>query len=121
MEPLNRKHKLLNSFKYAFHGVWFMLRTQRNAQIHVAVAGLVTLAGIFFKINSFEWILLVFAIGLVLAAEQFNTAIEFLTDLVSPGTHEKAGRAKDISAGAVLVCAITAVVIGMIIFLPKLL
>jgi diacylglycerol kinase (ATP) len=111
---------LIASFKYAFKGIGYSLKTQRNAQIHTGVAILVVILGFVLKLNTTEWIIIVFAIALVLVAELFNTSIEFLIDLLSPEYHEKAGRAKDIAAGAVLICAIGAAIAGLIIFLPKL-
>ena len=76
-------------------------------------------AGIFFRVSNTEWLVLTLTMTLVMAAEGFNTALEFLTDLVSPNYHELAGKTKDVAAGAVLITAIGAIVIGMIIFVPK--
>ena len=82
---------------------------------------LVIIAGLLFHISTFEWIAVFFAIGLVLAAEAINSAIERLSDVVQPEKDDRIRDVKDISAGAVLVCAITAAIIGIIIFLPKIL
>ncbi len=112
--------KRINSFKYAFTGIATLVRTQVNAKVHLVCAVLVIGAGCFFSISFVEWCLVVIAIGFVLAAEAFNTAIEFLTDLVSPEYHELAGKTKDLAAGAVLIAAVTAIAIGLFIFLPKL-
>lgn len=120
MKPDNRRLRLIASFKYAFKGITFSLKTQRNAQIHIVAVILATFLGFILGISTTEWIIIIFAVALVLAAELFNTSIEFLIDLLSPEYHEKAGRAKDIAAGAVLICAISAAIAGLIIFLPKL-
>jgi len=119
MKYQNGEHRLIASFRNAFKGIGFSLKTQRNAQIHIVVALLVVLLGFVLKLNITEWIIIVLAIALVLAAELINTSIEFLIDLLSPEYHEKAGRAKDIAAGAVLLCAIGATIAGLFIFLPK--
>ena len=110
----------LRTFKFALHGILYMLRTQRNARIHLILAGLVAIADFIWHLSPPEWCIIVLAIGLVLSAESFNTAIEKAVDLASPGQHEMAGIAKDVSAGAVLITAIIAVIAGLIIFVPKL-
>jgi diacylglycerol kinase len=117
MQP---KQSLLQAFKNAFHGLKFVVTTQRNAQIHLAVTILVIAAAIAFGVSATEWIALVLAIGFVWATESLNTAIEKLTDLASPGYHTLAKYAKDCAAGAVLISVLTAVVIGIIVFLPRL-
>lgn len=114
-------NKRINSFKYAFRGLFDLFRTETNAQIHLCLTLLVLLSGLYFNLSSLEWILLIFAIILVLSAEAFNTAIEALTDLVSPDHHPLAGKTKDIAAAAVLITAIGAAIIGLLIFLPKVL
>jgi diacylglycerol kinase (ATP) len=111
--------KRLQSFGYAFRGLAIFFQTQTNAKIQVLIALFVILLGFLLQIVWYEWALLIFAIGLVLSAEAMNTAIEFLTDLVSPTYNEKAGKVKDIAAGAVLLTAITAILIAMLIFIPK--
>ncbi len=111
----------LRSFRYAFRGIGIVIKTQHNFWIHLSIAILVIVAGFIFHINTTEWILVVFAIGLVLAAETFNSAIEELTDLASPGFHSTAGKVKDLAAGAVLIAAITAALVGLLIFVPKIL
>ena len=77
--------------------------------------------GFLLNVSNFEWCLLIFAIGIVFTAELFNTAIEFLTDMISPGYDEKAGKVKDIAAAGVLIAAITSAIIGFIVFVPQLL
>jgi len=109
----------MKRFKYAFKGIFFAFKTQANIRIHTLVSVLVISAGFVFKINPLEWVLIIFAIGLVLSAELFNTAIESLVDLVSPSYSEKAGLIKDVAAGAVLIAAAVSVITGVIVFLPK--
>lgn len=111
--------KRLNSFRYALAGIAHLFRSQPNAKVHLAAAVGAVGAGFFFEISTTEWCLVVFAIAMVLVAEAFNTAIEELTDLASPDFHPLAGRAKDSAAGAVLLTAIGAAVVGALIFLPK--
>ena len=112
---------LIRSFGFAFAGVGAMLRTQRNAQIHTAAMIVVVAAGWFFGVTAGEWIALILATALVLALEALNTALEAVVDLVSPQPHPLAKKAKDVAAGAVLIGAIGAALVGCIIFLPKLL
>lgn len=111
--------KRIASFKFAFNGIAYMLRTQRNAQIHFLAAVVVVVLGIVYKIETLEWGLVIFATGLVIIAEMFNTTIEFLIDLITPEFQNKAGKAKDIAAGAVLIAAIVAAIIGLFVFIPK--
>jgi len=111
--------KRLHSFKYAFNGMGYIFKTQHNSLIHLFSAIAVFALGFILKVSLIEWCILVFAIGLVITAELINTSIEYLVDLCSPEYHEKAGKAKDIAAGAVLVTAIISIIIGLIIFLPK--
>ncbi len=111
--------KRVKSFSYAFRGIYFMLKSQHNAWIHFAITFIVIIAGWMMDVSSIEWCFLIFAIGFVLSAEAFNTAIEELTNLVSPEQNPKAGIIKDVAAGAVLIAAIVAAIIGLIIFLPK--
>lgn len=111
--------KRVASFKYAFNGIALLFKSQPNARIHLGVTLAVIGAGWYFRISVQEWILLVLTVGSVLAAEGFNTALEFLTDLVSPEYHELAGKTKDVAAGAVLIAAFAAVGVGLLIFGPK--
>src|SRR5258708_6413012 len=98
-----------------------MLRTQTNAWIHAVAALCAIIAGFFFGISRLEWCAVVGAIGLVLTAEGLNTAIEVVVDLASPGRHPLAERAKDVAAGAVLLAALAALVIGLLVFGPRIL
>lgn len=111
----------IKSFGYALSGLRYLVSTQHNAWIHLAVTIIVVALGFLLHLNPTEWCLVVVAIGFVFLAEAFNTAIEVLTDLVSPYYHEKAKIVKDVSSGAVLVAALTAAIVGFIVFFPKLL
>ena len=113
--------KLIRSFGYAFKGIAYATSSQLNFRIHLAATTLAIIMGGAFHISITEWQWVTLCITLVLVTEIFNTMIETLTDLVSPGYSEKAGHIKDMSAGAVLIAAIFAFAIGIIIFLPKLL
>lgn len=113
--------KRVDSFRFAWQGLADLLRSQPNARIHF-LAGLLALgAGIFFRISRGEWLAVILCIALVFALEAVNTAIEYLTDLVSPDFHPLAGKAKDVAAAAVLIAAAGALAAGGIIFLPKIL
>ena len=112
--------RLWRSFGYAFRGVKAMLVLQANARLHALATVVVIALGIILGLARWEWCAVIGAIGLVWAAEGVNSALESLTDLVSPGEHPLAGRAKDIAAGAVLCAAGAAAVIGFIVFFPHL-
>lgn len=109
--------KRIHSFGYALQGIVYFIRTQPNAWIHLTAMVAVICLGFYQKLNLIEWVLIVLTIGLVLSAEAFNTAVEKLTDLVSPEHHPLAGIVKDVAAGAVLITAIAATVIGILIFI----
>jgi diacylglycerol kinase len=113
--------KLLRSFGYAFKGLAYAAKTQLNFRIHLFATVLAVAAGLWLHISTHDWEWIILSITFVLVAELFNTAIETLTDLVSPEYNELAGRVKDVSAGAVTVAAIFALITGLIVFLPKLL
>ena len=110
----------IKSFGYAFHGLKIVAGSQHNFWIHLVVACLVVISGIVVRLTTMEWCIIVITIFLVLAIEVIHSAIDKLVDFVSPGFHQQAGLVKDISAAAVLLTAIAAVVVGLIIFLPKL-
>ncbi len=110
--------KFLLGFKYAFRGLWHALRTQRNMRVHLAAALVVTIAGILLHISAIEFAMLYVAIAGVFIAEMFNTVIEICVDLASPEYHPLARTAKDVAAGAVLLSAILAVVIGVFVLGP---
>src|SRR5512143_468967 len=113
--------RLLSSFNYALQGISHAIRTQANLRIHVAILIVVIIAGFLLHISAIEWIDLVLAMMIVLSAELFNTSIENAMDRVSTEQHPLAKVAKDTAAGAVLITAIGSVVIGVLIFGPKLL
>ena len=113
--------KFLRGFEYAFQGLWHAAKTQLNFRVHLVLAVIAVLLGYALHISTAEWLWVSLCIGMVLLTELINTAIELLVDLVSPEYNEKAGRVKDMCAAAVLITAITALVIGLIIFVPKLL
>jgi diacylglycerol kinase len=111
--------KRIQSFGYAGRGIKLVFSSEANMKIHIIVAVLVVICGFFFQISIYEWIVCLLCIGLVFGAEMINTAIENVVDLVSPEHHELAGKAKDIAAGAVLIAAIISLIIGLLIFIPK--
>ena len=103
---------------YAIKGAWLLLRHEPSIQVQFVLAILVTIAGFYFDITATEWILQLLAIGLVMATEGVNTAIENIADFVHADYHVKIGRIKDVAAGAVFFAAVIAVIIGLIIYLP---
>ncbi|GHE23435.1 diacylglycerol kinase family protein [Sphingobacterium griseoflavum] len=109
----------LQSLKYAYHGLKTVFSEEPNAKIHLAVAFLVTVAGIYFQIAIQEWIALCLCIAFVITMELLNTSIEHLADAASPTWHPLVKKAKDIAAAAVLVSATAAILIGLAIFIPK--
>lgn len=113
--------KFARGFSYAFSGLSYAFKSQLNFKVHIFVAFLVGIFGCWLSLSANEWLWIIVAIGMVLVTELLNTAIEVLVDLVSPEIHPKAKIIKDVAAGAVLIMAITAAIIGMIIFIPKLL
>jgi diacylglycerol kinase len=110
----------LKSFVYAWRGVVLLVATQGNARIHLAATAVVVALGLFFRISPLEWCALSLAVGLVLVAEGLNTAIEQLSDRVTRERDERIGRAKDLGAGAVLLAAMAAAVVGGCVFGPRL-
>jgi diacylglycerol kinase len=114
------RSSLWQSFRYAGNGLRVLLSTQRNARIHLVLSIVVIALGGWFRLPYTEWALLALAMGLVWVAEGLNTALELLTDLVSPEPHPLAGQAKDVAAAAVLLSTIFAAVAGGCVFLPRL-
>ncbi|HEY3991681.1 MAG TPA: diacylglycerol kinase family protein [Ktedonobacteraceae bacterium] len=112
--------KFIAGFGYAFHGLWYALRTQRNARVHLVVAILVTIAGILLHLSALEFAILAITIAGVFIAEMFNTVIEICVDLAQPECHPLAKIAKDVAAGAVLLSAMLAVVVGLFVLGPPL-
>ena len=113
--------KRIDSFRFAFKGLADLFISQPNARIHGVAAMVALLLGSILSLSKTEWCLVIFSIFAVLAAEAFNTALEYLTDLVSQEYHVLAGKTKDAAAAGVLLTAIGAFIIGTIIYLPKIL
>ncbi len=109
----------IQSFKYAFRGLVQLFKNEANAKIHFLAAVLTIILGLLISLSNWEWIVVVICIVLVFMAEAFNTALEELTNLISPEFHPLAGKAKDLAAGGVLIIAIGALICGTLIFLPK--
>lgn len=111
--------RFINSFHYSWDGIKYAFKYEQSMFIHVLVTLLVVICGIIFKLNFHEWLLCIVLIGLVIATELINTAIEAVVDLACPEIHPLAKTAKDTAAAAVLVFAITAVLCGLFLFVPK--
>jgi diacylglycerol kinase len=114
-----REVKYHEKFLNAFRGLRVFWMTTRNLYVHVFVALVAIFLGFYFKISGVEWMLLVFAIGFVIVSEAFNTAIEIDIDLTSPEYHPYARDTKDVAAAAVLLSTFVAIIVGLIIFLPR--
>jgi len=110
--------KRAKSFTHASRGIWILLKTTHNAWIHLVILVIAVALGIYFDITKTEWFMLIIVSGFVLTAEAFNTAIEIDIDLTSPDYHPYARDTKDVAAGAVLISAVTALVVGVLIFGP---
>ena len=110
----------IKGVQVAFRGAFLLLKTEASIKVQFGIAVLITIAGFVVNISTTEWMMQIFAIGLVMGAEGFNTAIEKIADFVHPEHHKKIGFLKDISAGAVMIVSIAAVLIGLIIYIPKL-
>jgi len=111
--------KLLDSFNYAFEGIIYTLKTQRNMRIHFAIAILVLFCSIFFNLTKVETLILFITIALVIIAEMINTCIEATIDLITDKYHELAKIAKNVAAGAVLASAVNSIIVAYIIFFDK--
>lgn len=111
--------KRIKSFKYAFNGLRVLIIEEHNARIHLMATILVLIAGVFFKISVIEWGMIAFSIGFVFSMEAINSAIENLSDFVSPNKHKLIKKVKDLSAAAVFISAITSLIIGCLVFIPK--
>ncbi len=112
--------KRAKSFTYAGRGLWIFLKTTHNAWVQLCIFLAAVVVGFYFGITRIEWMMLVIAGGFVLVAEAFNTAIEIDINLTSPDFHPYAKDTKDVAAGAVLIAAATAFIIGLLIFIPYL-
>lgn len=109
----------IKSIGFAFKGAILLLKTEASVKVQFVILIVITLAGFYFNISQTEWILQCISIGLVMAIEGINTALEKLADFVHPKHNEKIGFIKDISAGAVFIAAISAVIVGLLIYIPK--
>lgn len=109
----------LKSMRYAFNGAVKLITTEHSVMVQFSIAVLLVFAGFYFNISNTEWMIQTLAIGLVLAIEGLNTAIEKIADFIHPQYHEKIGFIKDIAAGAVFFAAMTAIAIGLMIYVPK--
>ncbi len=117
MRPVNR----LNSFRYAFAGIWYTFKTQRNAQIHLSIATTIVILGLILKLSLTEWAILALTTGFVITTEMLNTVAETAMDYATTEFNPQVKIVKDVAAGAVLLSAITAVIVGLLILGPPLL
>lgn len=114
------KGNLRSSFLYALEGLRYVLVAERNARIHLVAAVLVILLSVWLRLSAMEWCIVIAAIALVFAGEMLNTVIELVVDLTTPELNPLARRAKDVAAGAILVAALAAAIMGFIILGPRL-
>jgi diacylglycerol kinase len=119
--PARPKATFFSAFRFAWQGIVYVVRTQRNARIHLAVAALVVAAALALRVPAAQTAVLVLCIALVIGAEMMNTVVETIVDLLSPGYHPLAKIAKDVAAGTVLVFAMGTAVAGVLVLLPPLL
>lgn len=124
MEKISEKKRFslvarAKSFTHAFRGVGILVKSTHNFWIHIFVAVIAIVLGFLLKISHIEWMILILTSGFVMVTEAINTAIEIDIDLTSPNYHPYAKDTKDVAAGAVLISAFVAIVVGFIIFLPK--
>ncbi len=115
-----KSQSLLHSFKYALEGIGYTLRTQRNAKIHITIAAAVVVVGVWLRVAPVEWGVLFLTIGAVFSAEMLNTVVETIIDAQIEEFHPLAKIAKDVSAGAVFVISVIAVLVGLCILGPPL-
>jgi len=113
------KAKFGKSLSNAWCGIWYCIKTERHMRLHVIIAVLALFLSWYLKIAVREWLMIIFSISLVIVLEMINTAIERTVDLYTGEQHPLAKVAKDVAAGAVLVAALNALVIGAVVFLPK--
>lgn len=118
--PNSLANKYAQSFKYAFSGIAKVFLSEKNFRFHTLAAILVVCSGFIVNLTRVEWLFVITAIGMVIVAEAFNSAIEKLVDLVSLEKNDLAGWVKDVAAGATLLATIIAVIIGLIVFAPYL-
>lgn len=113
---------ITNRFKgigYAFKGAYLLITTEASIKVQFFIAVMITIAGFYYNLSPFEWIIQTLTISLIIALEGLNTAIEEMADFIHPEHHKKIGLIKDLSAGAVFIFAIAALIIGFIIYMPK--
>jgi len=115
-----RSRNIFESFRFAFSGLWYALRTQRNTRIHLTITAAVVVLGLFLELSYVQWAVVTLTIGFVLVSEMLNTVAETLVDLTSPGYHPLAKIVKDVTAGAVLLAAIVSIVVGLLVLGPPL-
>ena len=118
---IKEEKRIINSFKYAIEGIITAFKKENNMKIHVLIMTIIIICGFIFKISVVEWFICIIMFGLVLASELINTSIESTIDLVTTKIDINAKIAKDTAAGAVLIIAIASIIIGLVIFLPKIL
>lgn len=116
----HRTRNRIQAFRYALAGLWYVVRTQRNAWIHAIATVIVIFLGIWLQVGRQDWAVLILAIFIVWQAEIINTALEAITDLASPEDHPLARVGKDVGAGAVLLASVLAFILGMIVLIPAL-
>jgi diacylglycerol kinase (ATP) len=119
MPPI-KSPDLISSFRNAFSGLWYALRTQRNAQIHLLATVTAVLVGVWVGLDTVHWCLIILAMGLVWMAELSNTALESVVDLANPAYHPLAKTAKDVKAAVVVIAALAAILVGVLILGPAL-
>lgn len=115
-----RSRNIVESFRFAFAGLWYALRTQRNTRIHLVIAACAIALGVWLGLPPTQWPVLALTIGFVLVSEMLNTVAETLVDMVSPGYHPLAKIIKDVTAGAVLLAALISVIVGLLVLGPPL-
>ena len=109
----------LKSVGFAFKGAYFLLKTEASIQVQFGIFIMLTVFGFYFNISTAEWLFQFLAIGMVMSIEGINTAVEEIADFIHPEKHKKIGLIKDIGAGAVFIASVFAIIIGLIIYIPK--
>lgn len=109
----------ISSFKYAFDGFKVLLKAEHNAWIHIALSIVAIALGFYFDISNIEWSLVVICIGMVISAEIFNTSMEHIANFIQPDKDERIKHIKDLGAAGVFTTAFAALIVGLIIFIPK--
>lgn len=110
----------LKSVTFAYKGAFKLITTEHSIMVQFSIGIIMTIAGFYFNITATEWLFQTFAIGLIMSIEGLNTAVEKIADFIHPNYHERIGFIKDIAAGSVFFAAVTAIIIGLIIYVPKL-